>query len=56
MAAIPAFCAAPEPLKVVSSPLTRITPSSGEWIPVMTLISVDLPAPFSPSSAWVSPG
>ena len=30
-----------------------------EWItgmPKRTFISVDLPAPFSPSSAWISPG
>ena len=30
-----------------------------EWItgmPNSTFISVDLPAPFSPSSAWISPG
>ena len=26
------------------------------WAPVITLISVDLPAPFSPTSAWTSPG
>src|SRR5262249_8363077 len=32
-----------------------IVPSSGWWAPVMTLISVDLPAPFSPTSAWTSP-
>ena len=26
------------------------------WTPVSALISVDLPAPFSPSRAWTSPG
>ena len=36
-------------------PWTSIVPSSGRWAPVMTLISVDLPAPFSPTSAWTSP-
>src|ERR1041384_4715540 len=30
-------------------------PASGVWMPVSTLISVDLPAPFSPTSAWISP-
>ena len=31
------------------------SPRSGWWTPVMILMSVDLPAPFSPSSAWTSP-
>src|SRR3954454_20366646 len=30
-------------------------PASRGNTPVTTLISVDLPAPFSPSSAWISP-
>src|SRR3954470_5453970 len=30
-------------------------PASRGNTPVITLISVDLPAPFSPSSAWTSP-
>src|SRR4051812_44536365 len=30
-------------------------PASRGNTPVITLISVDLPAPFSPSSAWISP-
>ena len=29
---------------------------SGWTTPVMILMSVDLPAPFSPSRAWISPG
>ena len=29
--------------------------SSGRYRPNSTLISVDLPAPFSPSKAWISP-
>ena len=32
-----------------------IVPESGFTAPVMILISVDLPAPFSPTSAWTSP-
>src|SRR4051812_37156077 len=38
-----------------SSPLTTIRPSSGFWKPEMILISVDLPAPLSPSSPSTSP-
>src|SRR5205085_5007404 len=30
-------------------------PASRGNTPAITLISVDLPAPFSPSSAWISP-
>ncbi len=37
------------------APWTSIVPSSGRWAPVITLISVDFPAPFSPTSAWTSP-
>src|SRR5688572_13975534 len=33
----------------------RIVPSSGGWTPASTLTSVDLPAPFSPTIAWISP-
>ena len=36
-------------------PSRRISPASGAWMPVSTLMSVDLPAPFSPRSAWISP-
>ena len=32
-----------------------MVPRSGASAPVMILISVDLPAPFSPTSAWTSP-
>ena len=38
-----------------SAPSSRTTPASRASTPVTTLISVDLPAPFSPSSAWISP-
>src|SRR3954465_14369679 len=31
-------------------------PASGRWTPVRTLMSVDLPAPFWPITAWTSPG
>src|SRR5687768_9575593 len=34
----------------------RIVPPSGVCTPASTFISVDLPAPFSPTMAWISPG
>src|SRR5699024_11698283 len=40
---------------VTSEPSTRILPESGWCTPAIILISVDLPAPFSPSSAWTCP-
>src|SRR5687767_2487130 len=36
-------------------PAISIVPPSGWCAPVMTLMRLDLPAPFSPSSAWTSP-
>ena len=38
-----------------SSPRTRIRPPSAGYMPYSTRINVDLPAPFSPISAWTSP-
>src|SRR5258706_2944892 len=38
-----------------SRPATRMVPSSGRSTPDRRLISVLLPAPFSPSSAWMRP-
>ena len=55
-ALIPASMAARALVKLVGSPKRRTVPWSGRWMPVRILISVDLPAPFSPSSAWISPG
>src|SRR4051794_25623086 len=40
---------------VTGSPSTRISPSSGRYRPYRIDMSVDLPAPFSPRSAWTSP-
>src|SRR5512132_1483323 len=40
---------------LTSSPRTRIRPPSAGYIPYSTRIKVDLPAPFSPISAWTSP-
>src|SRR5215212_779035 len=39
----------------IGLPPRTICPASGGCTPVRTLISVDLPAPFSPISAWISP-
>src|SRR6266511_5099642 len=36
-------------------PSTRISPASGRVMPERMMISVDLPAPFSPSRQWTSP-
>ena len=38
------------------SPLNRISPASGWYTPARIFIRVDLPAPFSPTRAWTSPG
>jgi hypothetical protein len=38
-----------------STPSREIVPLSGRSAPVSTRTSVDLPAPFSPTSAWISP-
>src|SRR5271169_2954903 len=41
--------------KSTRRPSTSTAPESGRKRPVTILISVDLPAPFSPTSAWTSP-
>ncbi len=38
-----------------AGPSTSSSPSSGRWTPPMTLASVDLPAPFSPTRPWTLP-
>src|SRR3954447_22171564 len=53
---MPASCAARGLENDTASPSKRTSPSSGRRTPVSTLISVDLPAPFSPTSACTSPG
>src|SRR5680860_51872 len=53
---IPAAIASPGPAKTTGSPSSRISPSSGSRRPYSTFISVLLPAPFSPSRQWISPG
>jgi hypothetical protein len=41
------------PASSILSPCQRSSPALGWISPYMTLTSVDLPAPFSPSSAWI---
>src|SRR5580765_6493902 len=55
MQAMPSLCAEAGVRCATRSPLSSIEPPSGWCAPVMALMSVDLPAPFSPSSAWTSP-
>src|SRR5690606_37447820 len=52
---MPAAMASARDRKVTRSPLTRISPSSGRCIPYRIFISVDLPAPFSPTTACTWP-
>src|SRR5438105_10551014 len=40
---------------VAGVPSKRISPASGRTSPYTTFMSVDLPAPFSPSRAWTWP-
>src|SRR6266404_8160691 len=42
--------------KRTETPSSRISPASAGCRPVMILTSVDLPAPFSPTRAWMVPG
>src|SRR6516162_546663 len=55
MVTMPAAMASWGLAKWHSSPSRRITPRSGRWTPPRMRISVDLPAPFSPMTAWISP-
>ena len=41
--------------KSTSSPRNRKVPASRWWTPATILTSVDLPAPFSPTRAWIEP-
>src|SRR5690606_2415737 len=44
------------PRPSTSRPRKRIDPASGRKLPQIWWISVVLPAPFGPISAWISPG
>ncbi len=56
MIAIPAACDCLALSKIASSPSRRSRPASGRCTPARILTSVDLPAPFSPTSPCTSPG
>ena len=51
----PSRCAAAGLSIETGLPSMRISAVSGATTPARILISVDLPAPFSPISAWISP-
>src|SRR4051812_42741232 len=55
MAAMPSERATGGVIRGTVRPETTSAPVSGCSAPVMILIRVDLPAPFSPTSAWTSP-
>src|SRR6516225_900865 len=55
MVTTPAAMASRGLAKRHSFPSRRTTPRSGRWTPPRMRISVDLPAPFSPTTAWISP-
>src|SRR6516225_6998799 len=55
MVTMPAAMASWGLAKWHSSPSRRTTPRSGRWTPPRMRINVDLPAPFSPTTAWISP-
>ena len=55
MQAMPAALASAGEVKRTSRPSSSMRPSSGATTPAMILISVDLPAPFSPRIAWMRP-
>ena len=52
---MPAAMASDGEWNVVSRPSSRMVPSSGLCMPYRVFISVDLPAPFSPTMAWMVP-
>src|SRR5215217_6729061 len=51
----PAAIASAVDQAVTSCPFTCMVPAFGSYMPARTRINVDLPAPFSPTSAWISP-
>src|ERR1700722_7426584 len=52
---MPALVASRGDAKRCGWPFTRISPSNWSINPAAIFIRVDLPAPFSPISAWISP-
>src|SRR5918999_1974365 len=55
MIATPFACAWTGCEKCTGSPSMETSPPSAPYTPASTFISVDLPAPFSPTTAWISP-
>src|SRR5437667_1170809 len=55
MVAIPSVLALAGSIRCTAWPRTTMFPASGVSAPVLIFPSVDLPAPFSPTSAWTSP-
>src|SRR6185437_13491016 len=53
---MPAACASRADRKCVSLPSSRKRPENSGCTPAMIFISVLLPAPFSPTRPWISPG
>ena len=53
---MPRAIASDGPVRLTSVPSSRIWPASGRASPYRMFMSVVLPAPFSPSRAWISPG
>src|SRR5262245_34847846 len=53
---MPSLKASAGPAICALLPRTQISPALGSSAPQISLISVDLPAPLSPSSAATSPG
>src|SRR6478609_2456410 len=56
MTAMPAALESAVEPKSTSSPCRRKTPESRRCTPATILTRVDLPAPFSPTRAWIEPG
>ncbi|GAA2885588.1 hypothetical protein GCM10020220_089780 [Nonomuraea rubra] len=54
--ATPAFLAAPGVRQATCSPFHRTWPEVGSCAPAITLIIVDLPAPFAPTRPCTLPG
>ncbi len=52
---MPSLIASAGELIVAGTPSTSMVPSSGFWTPYRIFISVDLPAPFSPTMACTVP-
>ena len=48
--------ASPAERSRTSRPLIFMVPSKSVWTPAMIFMVVDLPAPFSPTRPWISPG